>query len=77
MDKFQIIFKVVSALPTILGEVQEITEDRFISLHEVFDGIEETIKAFGLDPNQIGIEITKDGDVKFVIRGILKKKEGQ
>ena len=71
MEKLQVLMKIISALPTIVSNIERITEDRFISLHEVLCAIEDTVKAFGLNPEKVGILITKDGDIHLVFKGIL------
>ena len=73
MEKLHLIMKVLSALPAIVSNIEEITEDRFISLHEVLCSVENAVKAFGLDPEKVGILITKDGDIHFVLKGVLKE----
>jgi len=73
MEKLQMIFKLMQALPQIASDISQITADRFISLHEVLCTLEDSLKAFGLDPNEVGILITKDGDVHLVFKRVLKK----
>jgi|GEM_PF-5586115 len=74
MSKLALIMKILQAAPQVVGEIEEITEDRFISLHEVLCGIEQVAKAFGLDPQKIGVEIRKDGTVGIVYKEALKKE---
>ena len=77
MEKLHLVMKLLSALPVVMSEIEEITEDRFISVHEVLCAIENSLKAFGLDPEKVGILITKDGDIHFVLKGVLKKEKQQ
>jgi len=77
MEKLHLVMKLLSALPVVMSEIEDITEDRFISVHEVLCALENSLKAFGLDPEKVGILITKDGDIHFVLKGVLKKENHQ